>query len=314
MSIGYKLIDTNYEPKIYVTPLANYKMRYYIDNSDKEIGWLGYVENLGNNTYVITDVFLVKQQVHSATTEMSPEGLAEIATTLISQGEEGIKKYNSIKMWGHSHVNMAPTPSGQDDTQMKDFASNDYYIRLIGNKSGVWNVSLWDFAHNLMYEGLELSYWFDVDVNDDDLAKEIKDNVTEKVYTTPTLKGFPYQNKRQEKAYFGDYYDDYYEDAYGGYYYGKEKTSQEKTQETQEIEDIVPYYFTGSPSDADLRNIVTYYSGSYNDLLYLCCGDEASVRTMVAEDWDCTLTDKEIKKVQEYACKELNDRYKGGDV
>lgn len=302
MAVEYSLINDTKTPEIYVTPEADFKMRYYIDNTDKEIGWLGYVEDLGTGIYLITDVFLVKQQVHSATTEILPEGLAELATKLLSQGEEGQKKYNSIRMWGHSHVNMSPTPSGQDNTQMKDFSQNDYYIRLIGNKEGEWNVSLWDFKNNILWEGLTLKYWFNIDVDTKALAQEIKDNVSEIQYKTPATslyRGFPYQTykeRQKEREYFGDYFeDDYY---YGGYI-PKEK---EKTQEEKEEvidNDIIPYYITGTPSKTDIENIVSYYCSDYNEMLYMVCASIEDVIKVVGDDWDLIITDALAHEIQD---------------
>lgn len=302
MAVEYSLINDTKTPEIYVTPEADFKMRYYIDNTDKEIGWLGYVEDLGTGIYLITDVFLVKQQVHSATTEILPEGLAELATKLLSQGEEGQKKYNSIRMWGHSHCNMSPTPSGQDNTQMKDFSQNDYYIRLIGNKEGEWNVSLWDFKNNILWEGLTLKYWFNIDVDTKALAQEIKDNVSEIQYKTPATslyRGFPYQTykeRQKEREYFGDYFeDDYY---YGGYL-PKEK---EKTQEEKEEvidNDIIPYYITGTPSKTDIENIVSYYCSDYNEMLYMVCASIEDVIKVVGDDWDLIITDALAHEIQD---------------
>lgn len=302
MAVEYSLINDTKTPEIYVTPEADFKMRYYIDNTDKEIGWLGYVEDLGTGIYLITDVFLVKQQVHSATTEILPEGLAELATKLLSQGEEGQKKYNSIRMWGHSHCNMSPTPSGQDNTQMKDFSQNDYYIRLIGNKEGEWNVSLWDFKNNILWEGLTLKYWFNIDVDTKALAQEIKDNVSEIQYKTPATslyRGFPYQTykeRQKEREYFGDYFeDDYY---YGGYL-SKEK---EKTQEEKEEvidNDIIPYYITGTPSKTDIENIVSYYCSDYNEMLYMVCASIEDVIKVVGDDWDLIITDALAHEIQD---------------
>lgn len=302
MAVEYSLINDTKTPEIYVTPEADFKMRYYIDNTDKEIGWLGYVEDLGTGIYLITDVFLVKQQVHSATTEILPEGLAELATKLLSQGEEGQKKYNSIRMWGHSHVNMSPTPSSQDNTQMKDFSQNDYYIRLIGNKEGEWNVSLWDFKNNILWEGLTLKYWFNIDVDTKALAQEIKDNVSEIQYKTPATslyRGFPFQTykeRQKEREYFGDYFeDDYY---YGGYL-PKEK---EKTQEEKEEvidNDIIPYYITGTPSKTDIENIVSYYCSDYNEMLYMVCASIEDVIKVVGDDWDLIITDALAHEIQD---------------
>ena len=292
MSVEYSLINEEATPSIYLTPEADYKMRYYIDKTDKEIGWLGYVEELGNNTYVITDVFLVKQQVHSATTEILPDGLAQMTNDLLSQGEEGIKKYNSIKMWGHSHVKMSPTPSAQDNKQMEDFASNDYYIRLIGNKEGVWNVSLWDFKNNLLWEGLTLHYYFDINIDDKALDKEIKDNVSEikPKYNTPfqPYRGFPYQDY--------DYDYDWEQEYFGGYKTKEKKETQEETVEDNPVE---PYYINGSPSKTDIDNIIEYYCSDDNDMYFMSVTDISGIIKAVGDDWDLLITESLAHEIQD---------------
>ena len=68
-------LDNRYE--LYILPLARQKMEMYCDLSDGEIGWLAYVEQFDKNGFLITDCALLKQEVHSTTTEITAEGLLE---------------------------------------------------------------------------------------------------------------------------------------------------------------------------------------------------------------------------------------------
>src|SRR5690606_11009605 len=100
------------------------KMFIYVDECNDEIGWLGtakIMEGNEHNIVFIDDVFLFDQEVHATTTEITPEGLTEFANELIEMGDKGIEIWNNIKVWGHSHVNLGVSPSGQDDKQMKTF-------------------------------------------------------------------------------------------------------------------------------------------------------------------------------------------------
>ena len=64
--------------RLYFLKKAYDKMRLYVDLCEDEIGWLGYVEKLPDEAgYVITDVFLVDQEVHSTTTELSPDAIVK---------------------------------------------------------------------------------------------------------------------------------------------------------------------------------------------------------------------------------------------
>lgn len=132
-------------PRIGITSDALAKMFVYVDECNDEVGWLGTVKQINEKYYIIDDVFLFDQEVHGTTTEITPEGLAEFAEELL-QREDGLEIWNNLKMWGHSHVNMSVTPSGQDDKQMKDFAEigHDWFIRLICNKKGDMKL---DFFH-----------------------------------------------------------------------------------------------------------------------------------------------------------------------
>lgn len=277
-------------PKIYTTLKAIYKMRYYIDNTDKEIGWLGYVKKIEEDTYLIEDVFLLKQEVHSATTEIDPEALATMATNLIKQGAEGIALYNKIRMWGHSHVNMSTGASKQDDDQMDEFATSDFYIRLIGNKQGEWNVCLYDYTNNILWSGLQLLLYYTTDVNDEDLKKEIEENVKEK-----TTLGF----NTSRVNHYGDYYrkfsryDDY--DDYGSYYEryydrnysskANNTTTRLREEKEEEEKEETPYEIEGEVTKEDFRNMKRYYSSDEDQCLFMATASTKEIDDAIYEDY-----------------------------
>ena len=131
--------------RLYFLKKAYDKMRLYVDLCEDEIGWLGYVEKLPDEAgYVITDVFLVDQEVHSTTTELSPDAIVKYYNELNEEDRQVFLE--KCRLWGHSHVNMAPTPSGQDDSQGLALSKDvdDFYIRLITNKRGEYNITFYD--------------------------------------------------------------------------------------------------------------------------------------------------------------------------
>ena len=132
--------DASYN--VYILPDARAKMEMYCELCEKEIGWLGFVKKFPGTGYLITDVVLLKQEVHATTTEIDPAALLDFwAATPTEQQAD-------IKLWGHSHVNMSPSPSGQDDSQMDYFKDgNDWFIRLITNKKGDMNITIYDYAN-----------------------------------------------------------------------------------------------------------------------------------------------------------------------
>lgn len=141
-------------PGIYISLLAHNKMSEFMKQNDKEVGWLGKVTKSGK-AYSIEDVYLFEQEVHATTTEITTEGLNNFAMELMST-PDGMEVWNDIKLWGHSHVNMGTTPSGQDETQMKLFeeGENDFFIRLIGNKKGDLRIDLFNYEEGIIYEEL----------------------------------------------------------------------------------------------------------------------------------------------------------------
>ena len=146
-------ILTGGDPIVYVNIDAIGKMKEYIDGCSDEIGWLGEVvkDEVGN--FIIKDVHLFKQQVHSTTCEITTEGLTDFANEILAQ-PGGIDKWNDIKLWGHSHVNMGVSPSGQDNLQMNIFkdCGHDFFIRVIANKKGDMEFTVYDYYNGLIYK------------------------------------------------------------------------------------------------------------------------------------------------------------------
>lgn len=220
-------IIKGFEPIVLININALNKMKEYIRQSNKEIGWLGTVVK-ENGMYNILDVYLFKQEVHETTTEITTDGLNEFAMEILSQ-EDGMEIWNNMKMWGHSHVNMSTSPSVQDDNQMDLFTqnANDFFIRIIANKKDEFRIDVWDYEKGVIYEKLNyiIDYGKDAEliqelqmkifklqsiINDktnvkkemiDEVAKEIKGKVKEKTFKTyPT-----YNNSYGYKNGYNDY-------------------------------------------------------------------------------------------------------------
>lgn len=142
-------------PDVIISQNALVKMQLFIDNCTDEIGWLGTAIRQ-NNIIFIQDVFLFNQEVHAATTEITPEGLSTFAEELLKD-PNGMEIWNNIKLWGHSHVNMGVGASGQDDAQMVTFreGGHDWFLRIIGNKKGDIRVDLYDYKNGIIFNDLK---------------------------------------------------------------------------------------------------------------------------------------------------------------
>lgn len=142
---------TGRPPVVAITTHALQQMRAYTEQCSDEIGWLGTVTyHPKENAYLIHECRLFEQEVHSATTEITAEGLSSFGEELLQQ-DDGMEVWNNLKMWGHSHVNMGTTPSGQDDDQMETFQDNDFFIRIITNKKGALRCDVYDFTTSIAY-------------------------------------------------------------------------------------------------------------------------------------------------------------------
>lgn len=136
-------------PIVMFSKLANEKMKYLVENHNKEIAWHGTVTKVKKN-YYITDILVYPQTVTSVTVTTDDE---EYAKWLISLDDT---TFNSMRLQGHSHVNMGVSPSGTDTNYYKDLLQNlgkdDYYIFMIINKKGDTFINIYDFAQNIIFE------------------------------------------------------------------------------------------------------------------------------------------------------------------
>lgn len=138
-------------PNVLISKEALTKMYLFVDNCADEIGWLGTAIKHKNAIH-ITDVLLFDQDVAATTTEITPEGLAEFGEELLNESN-GMEIWNNIKVWGHSHVNMAVSPSGQDNEQMVTFSKCglEWFIRIIANKSGDLKIDFYDYVNGIIF-------------------------------------------------------------------------------------------------------------------------------------------------------------------
>jgi hypothetical protein len=136
-------------PKIMVAPDAYADMLAIAELSGSdEIGWLGTVQNLGNSTFLIDKVFMVKQEVDGTATRMDEDGLAELFTELAVTDFAACEK---MLFWGHVHPGNSTTPSPQDESQMDQFKHNDWFIRGIFGRSGRAEFTLFDYKNGVRW-------------------------------------------------------------------------------------------------------------------------------------------------------------------
>lgn len=242
-------------PVIMFNPDALIKMQLFIENCTDEIGWLGtaYKEK---DCIFVDDMYLFEQEVHSTTTEITPEGLADFAEALLKQ-ENGFEIWNNIKVWGHSHVNMGVSPSGQDNQQMEKFVEggHDWFIRIIANKKGDIKVDLYEYKLGITYINLPWDVAISKDEEDvikqinmlEKLLKELRKTEVDK-HKEVIVAEINEKVKKKEYAYatIGNNYNQNYLHQYQGYQNPTEKTETKTTKNTVPIikdETDVDLYF-----------------------------------------------------------------------
>ena len=185
------------KPTLYFTPTALEKTRLYVESCDTEIGWLGEIEPIGND-FLCKDVYLPEQDVHSATTEMQPDDLIKFAS------EHDDELMEKLCLWGHSHVNMGTSPSGQDDNQVDLFrdTSMQHFFRVIANKKGELNVTYYDAKNSITVTNSAWALYSPCEVDEDAVRAEVKSKLREKKYTTYTKDTITYPKSCYD-------YDDY---------------------------------------------------------------------------------------------------------
>lgn len=162
-------------PKFFITPLALEKMNVYVQSCSLEIGWIGFIKQQGNN-YTLYDVEIAEQKVNGAECEISTDGLSKLGMDILRQ-PNGTEKYNEMRFWGHSHVNMGVSPSSQDIYQFKELGKNsEYFFMMICNKRGDSNLFM--RMGNYVFKFLNWSIKTDISLDVDSIQAKIKSCVS----------------------------------------------------------------------------------------------------------------------------------------
>ena len=158
-------INMTYKPKDFdapddmvldISPLAYLKMRTLVEDNTTECAWQGTVKvSEDRHKFTIKDILVYPQMVTGATVT-TDDALYEAW-----HQERDNETYNSLRFQGHSHVNMAVSPSGVDKTLYNDtlqtLRDDSFYIFMITNKKGdVW-VNIYDLAENAIYDKSDLT-------------------------------------------------------------------------------------------------------------------------------------------------------------
>lgn len=172
-------------PRVFVPRPVHDKIFHIVDLSEREVSWLGQVEQAKGLHFILGDVHLFDQVVTYSETEMSTESLARFGMHLLRECKDGQKIYDSIRLWGHYHTHGSTSPSPEDDRQIKELLScgHPYFLRLIVTKAGRMEFTLYLIDKDLKILDVPWEFLEPVDVSiRAQIAKELKEKVKVKKY------------------------------------------------------------------------------------------------------------------------------------
>jgi len=167
-------------PSVFYTAEVIRAIDYIIHSMNKEVAWMGLVEKLEDNNYLIYKLYIPNQTVTTTTVNIDADAIAKLTMQIL---DEGLNPEH-LRYHGHSHVNMTTHPSSVDQKHMEDYLEHSpYFIREIRNKKDEKRVDIFDKVENKIYHCVTTDI-YDLMQNEDfynaldlDFKSKIKDHV-----------------------------------------------------------------------------------------------------------------------------------------
>ena len=184
---------------LWLAPVAYSKTVILVAESPDEVAWHGLAKRNGKSDFIIEDIVVYPQEVTGSTVSTDQERYTE---WLYSFDDE---TFNSIRMQGHSHVNMGVSPSGVDarhrERILEQLCYDMFYIFMVWNKSLRTHVMIFDMENNVLYEDDDIT----VRILGDDYLNDFLADAAEKVQhrrnhtSSENKSGKPPRNKKNEE-------------------------------------------------------------------------------------------------------------------
>ena len=171
--------DVKNKDKVFITfsMKAYIKMRDLVDRFSSEVGWFGFIDKISDLEYHITDICIYPQLVTGSTVKETNDPWDD---------DMPIEQIKRRHFHGHSHVNMAVSPSGTDmkhrDDQVAMVKSDSFYFFMITNKKCDWSAALFDLANNVVYNTDDIL--IDVDLGDGEMLTDFIDDAKKMIKTS----------------------------------------------------------------------------------------------------------------------------------
>lgn len=208
------------------------KMRGIVNSYSSEIAWHGLCKRHESqeDTYIIYDILVYPQEVTGATVNTDQ---VQYQNWLDEQPDD---IFNNIRFQGHSHVNMATSPSsvdiGHQNALIDNLNQDDFYVFVIWNKRGEHWTKIVDLKTNRCFVNSEVT--IDIFTSDGQSVTDFVDGtktlVSPKTYPSYNVQSIQKVSKpsdiKTEKQtaiaalQYGGYSDDDFDyGRYGGSYY-----------------------------------------------------------------------------------------------
>jgi proteasome lid subunit RPN8/RPN11 len=174
------------------------RAKYLVEKAPKECQWWFRVRRLAGKgivAYELFDLLVPEQWCSGAEVESDPQMMIKLWKDLREERGLSMPELGAIMQdatcWCHSHVNMAPRPSGQDNKQWaeqkklaREGGSDHPQLMMIFNKNHEFFSRVWDPELGLEFANVPLN------VQDKFDTKEIEDIVKDKLKTKPAKKSW----------------------------------------------------------------------------------------------------------------------------
>ena len=173
---------------LYFTADAWMKMTALVSRFTTEVQWHGLTRRISESEFEIYDIIVPPHEVTAATVTSDQKQYNEWINGLDDE------TFNNLHFHGHSHVNMAVSPSGTDTKYRNDVVTqlpkptegeDVYYIFLIINRQHDWSAEIYDLTNNALYSTEDIGIEVQVgDTTIDKFIQEAKKVAVERRYNT----------------------------------------------------------------------------------------------------------------------------------
>lgn len=179
--------------KIYLTPKAFLKLKYYAQATDGEISGLGRSYQINEEAVLVDEIYCLEQTSSSVGTELDKKAVASFYDKMHRARQDTSK----IRAWWHSHGDMRSFFSTTDDETINTgFKCDSYLISIVVNRK----MELEGRIDIFKPFRCSLETEVEVYMEDKKLKKEIIEEVKEKLLMKPWFTSQSFSKKNRQKG------------------------------------------------------------------------------------------------------------------